>query len=507
MTCFLFGGKKLTSGTDAAIALTDFLDNKGLLDIVSLDIAAALICLVNIQKQKQIECKNALLQDTSGWIAKDQRFLVKQWKMFRESPSLKHTRHKHGHPLEPLCEDESLDKMNSDIELGIKTSSASIGDDSTSCGDLYTFEPMPEEMEELCSFVSRRETLQKISFCLVHDHNQILKILPPENEFDRLILEEGARYCKVALAAYSWMLYIWTNPFTGCCELTADTSVYLQTGSWRKSDIIIGDNICGWKHSAMLKSLRIHDSDILYANFKNDFCVNPYIIIVDQLRSTIIIAIRGTLSMEDMIMDVTISPQSLEDVGRKCGFDGRGEYCHNGILTGACWIYDDLERRVFYHRYSLSGLILLLMHKILDNAIHNEFPDFKLSVIGHSLGAGIAAMLGLMLRQKYPELMCLCFSPPGCVFSQKLAKESKNYVCSYILHNDVVPRLSFASLVNLRNDIIEIIARIKYKVFNAHFMPGNEKEVHSLANKHLYHKDNVPNSKFWSEFESYKERQ
>lgn len=74
------------------------------------------------------------------------------------------------------------------------------------------------------------------------------------------------------------------------------------------------------------------------------------------------------------------------------------------------------------------SLILFLRHKILDNAISSDYSGYHLRIIGHSLGAGIASMLGLMLRRKYPSLMCLCFSPPGCVFTPRTAEESKSYV-------------------------------------------------------------------------------
>ena len=55
----------------------------------------------------------------------------------------------------------------------------------------------------------------------------------------------------------------------------------------------------------MLKSLGIKDSDLLYANFKNGVGVNPYLILRDREWKTIAITIRGTLSFEDMISDVT----------------------------------------------------------------------------------------------------------------------------------------------------------------------------------------------------------
>lgn len=49
-------------------------------------------------------------------------------------------------------------------------------------------------------------------------------------------------------------------------------------------------------------------------------------VIVDRTWRTVVLAIRGTLSLEDMITDVTLTPQSLEEVGDKCGFDGIGEH-------------------------------------------------------------------------------------------------------------------------------------------------------------------------------------
>ncbi|KAL3793242.1 hypothetical protein HJC23_000784 [Cyclotella cryptica] len=512
MTCYIFGGRNLTRGgyVDVAIALTDFLDDGGSLDIVPSDIAAALICLVNIQKQKQIECKNELLKDTSGMFAKDKVFSTRILKLFRETNS----RSTHNASINSVRSNSmrgasSLQQLKSisehsyeydDIEQGfggpleMRTSMDE--------NDLPDTRLADDEIQKLQKFMSLNETLAKISFRLVHHKRgidfrpQLPKILSPNNEYDRLIIGEGARLCRVALAAYSWMLYVWTNKCTGCCVLTGGTlynACRCKLRQCSKNENIIGDNWCGWKHSAVMKSLGIDESDVLYANFQNGIGVNPYMVIVDRAWKTVVVAIRGTLSLEDMITDVTLSPQSLEEVGEQCGFDGSGEHCHNGILAGARRIYDDLAR-----------------NKILDQAISHEFSGFKLRIIGHSLGGGIAAMLGLMLRQKFPTLRCLCFSPPGCVFSERTAQESKNYACTYVLHNDVVPRLSYESMINLRNDIIEMIARIKvpkYKVFNANLMPGSEKEVCDKVGKHLHKEDHIPQSKFWNEFNDYKARQ
>ena len=39
--------------------------------------------------------------------------------------------------------------------------------------------------------------------------------------------------------------------------------------------------------------------------------------------------------------------------------------------------------------------------------------DFNVVCVGHSLGAGTASILAIMLRQEFPNTKCFAFSPPG----------------------------------------------------------------------------------------------
>ena len=54
---------------------------------------------------------------------------------------------------------------------------------------------------------------------------------------------------------------------------------------------------------------------------------------------------------------------------------------------------------------------------ILSRAFsHNEergTQEFELVLVGHSLGAGTASILAILLRQEYPTLQCFAYSPPG----------------------------------------------------------------------------------------------
>jgi hypothetical protein len=38
---------------------------------------------------------------------------------------------------------------------------------------------------------------------------------------------------------------------------------------------------------------------------------------------------------------------------------------------------------------------------------------YDLVLVGHSLGAGTAAILAILLQQEYPGLHCYAYSPPG----------------------------------------------------------------------------------------------
>ena len=283
MTCYIFGGRNLTSGgyADVAIALTDFLDDQGSLDIVPSDIAAALICLVNIQKQKHIERKQELLEDSKG-LFQDEQFTTKIVRMLRDTNFSKRRRTLESKSLLQSMTGTACDQTNiSDIEEGINDLIKSFTDNEAE--DLGNIEQTTEEIDDIQKFLSRNKKLENVSFRLVHDDHRIdfrpriSNILDQDNDFDRLVLAEGARFSKVALAAYSWMLYVWTNRCSGCVSLTG-TSFYnaarCKSICCDKHDNVIGDNCCGWKKIAVMKTLGIDDSDILYANFQNGIGVS-----------------------------------------------------------------------------------------------------------------------------------------------------------------------------------------------------------------------------------------
>lgn len=78
-------------------------------------------------------------------------------------------------------------------------------------------------------------------------------------------------------------------------------------------------------------------------------------------------------------------------------------------------------------------------------------------VTGHSLGAGTAVILALKLKNQYPNVKCISYSPPGGLISQVLAEYTKSFVMSVVVGDDFIPRLSLRSIHNLKSDIFKVV--------------------------------------------------
>ena len=142
---------------------------------------------------------------------------------------------------------------------------------------------------------------------------------------------------------------------------------------------------------------------------------------------TIVITVRGTRSLEDLVVDLQFTPESLEKVGRICGFDGAGHWCHKGFLARSKWIYNDIKRTK------------VLNTLYLETSPYNTYP---LILCGHSLGAGCASILSLMLRPAFPSLQCFAYEPPGCIFNAELSELCAEFITSFVRHDDCIPRIS-----------------------------------------------------------------
>lgn len=85
--------------------------------------------------------------------------------------------------------------------------------------------------------------------------------------------------------------------------------------------------------------------------------------------------------------------------------------------------------------------------------------QFGLVLVGHSLGAGTAAILAILLKQDYPDLVCFSFAPPGGLLSMPAQQYSQEFITSVVVGKDVVPRIGLRQMESLRADLINAIKR------------------------------------------------
>jgi sn1-specific diacylglycerol lipase len=83
---------------------------------------------------------------------------------------------------------------------------------------------------------------------------------------------------------------------------------------------------------------KINDCDLVYANFQNELFLVPFCIVIDHAKKTIVITIRGTLSLRDAITDLTAECEyfNVNDLFAN-------QPCHKGILTTAQNIYNKIK--------------------------------------------------------------------------------------------------------------------------------------------------------------------
>lgn len=332
-TCFLFGGQSIVSHAseggsekfygDISRALADYFagfvdESTGEpgLDVVPSDVALGFVVLRHIQAQRKLIAKREALQQAGYGSRPGSSVDLTQLTNGTTSIINRRTlffrwRNSSSHEQNVVSDaDNNTARQNSACDV--------------------SNQPIPSRADEEYQSFSRI-------------------VLSPSNADDFAVIEEGARFARHQLAIYTWMLYYYMYPVSGTFRLIGralkEKMCDNNSAECVESDShVVGDNFLRIHEATMLAHAGLEKADIAYASFEAGFYETPYCIVIDRKWKTVVLSIRGSLTLEDCVVDVLLDPSSLSELGVQYGFAGDQQYCHGGVLECTQWLYADLNR-------------------------------------------------------------------------------------------------------------------------------------------------------------------
>ncbi|XP_059622372.1 diacylglycerol lipase-beta-like isoform X2 [Phlebotomus argentipes] len=251
-----------------------------------------------------------------------------------------------------------------------------------------------------------------------------------------MTLKNARHFMRFALASYGWPLVCYMHCCTGPYRLIKKSICCACFRS--KYNVVVDDNCCLCHFAGVKFMSHLRNEDVLYASFRNHVFELPFCVLADHSTKSIVLSIRGSFSFRDVFTDLTANCERFEAPGMP-----PDSVAHRGMVAGV----EQLMKR-------------LRETNIIERAF-TTYPEYSLVLTGHSLGAGVAILLGAKLRPKYPDLRVYAFATPAGLLSREAARYTETYAFTVGVGDDFVMRLGVDSIENLRAMIIETIRACK----------------------------------------------
>ncbi|CAA7259566.1 unnamed protein product [Cyclocybe aegerita] len=205
----------------------------------------------------------------------------------------------------------------------------------------------------------------------------------------------------------------------------------------------------------------------------NEHLMPRFWVLTDHGRGQVVLVIRGTMSLNEIAVDLTCQPETFQPASTPPAPHSDDE---DYVSVPGQFSFPTIAEKEASDggapTYHVHGGMLRLAKAMGDvgkpvqlavmEALHHN-PDFDLVLCGHSLGAGVAAILGMLWADPKTCLtvrssglpvgrlvQVYCFAPPALT-DGALSRLSEKLVISLVYSHDVVSRLSLGSVRDLKN--------------------------------------------------------
>lgn len=115
-----------------------------------------------------------------------------------------------------------------------------------------------------------------------------------------------------------------------------------------------------------------------------------------------------------------------------------------GFLMLATFVYNKLKK---------DKLLIQALNFDLELGTSN----YDLVVVGHSLAAGVAAVLSVILRSEFLNVRCYAYSPPSGIVKDTCVADTRSFVISVVVGKDLVPRIGVLQTDAFRQNLLEAL--------------------------------------------------
>ncbi|KAG1787652.1 uncharacterized protein HD556DRAFT_1407937 [Suillus plorans] len=198
-------------------------------------------------------------------------------------------------------------------------------------------------------------------------------------------------------------------------------------------------------------------------------------VLTDHDRHEVVLVLRGTMSLNELAVDLTCDPvefepasgASQEDAGDSISLPGSSRRIPRRRLSILSTTSHEKQPKYQVHGGMLRmarvmGEIGKPVHVAVMDALTRN-PGYELILCGHSLGAGVAVLLAMMWADPATcltvpssglptdhNVSVYCIGPP-CLTDAGLSRLASKMVTSFVCSDDIVSRLSLGSVRDIRN--------------------------------------------------------